>query len=177
MHIEFELDEHDLKHFELIMRESRQAAARTTPERIVDGARKLLDGIRKSRTPDFISRSLDRLELMIAMLSDHEWQLPERDAAHVLDALAYFCEPEDLIPDHIPGVGYLDDAIMIALAERELQAEIEAYQDFCTFRDSQPPERSVKLRSSAATREAWLASRRDELQQRMRKRRKSICKR
>ena len=29
----------------------------------------------------------------------------------ILGALVYFCDPEDLIPDNIPGLGYLDDAI------------------------------------------------------------------
>lgn len=170
MQIAFELDEHDLKHFELIMREARKAAANAPPEIIVDGARQLLEQIRKSRVPAFILQRLNRLDLMIRMLADHEWRLPEQDALHVLNALAYFCDPEDLIPDHIPGLGFLDDAIMIELVERELRHELEAYEDFCAFREQQPANRSIKMRNKAVTRDQWLANRRDELQLRMRKR-------
>ena len=69
------------------------------------------------------------------MLSDIEWRLPHQDATRVLNALAYFAEPEDLIPDHIPGLGFLDDAIMIELVVRELKHELEAYRDFCDYRE------------------------------------------
>ena len=170
MQVAFELDDHDLKHFELIMREARKAAANAPPEVIVEGAKELLVEIRSSRVPAFIRDRLDQLDIMIAMLSDVEWRLPEQDSARVINALAYFCEPEDLIPDHIPGLGYLDDAIMIQLVVDELKHEIEAYRDFCEFRKSQPAKNRVKSRSSEATRDEWLESRRKELQSRMRRR-------
>jgi uncharacterized membrane protein YkvA (DUF1232 family) len=79
----------------------------------------------------------------------------------VLNALAYFTEPDDLIPDHIPGLGFLDDAIMVELVVRELEHEIEAYRDFCDFRESH----------TASGRDDWLTERREELQTRMRQRR------
>jgi uncharacterized membrane protein YkvA (DUF1232 family) len=102
---------------------------------------------------------------MIRMLSDLEWRLPHKDATRVLNALAYFAEPEDLIPDHIPGLGFLDDAIMIELVVRELRPEIEAYQDFCDYRGRQPNS------GDGTSRADWLESRRKELQARMRRRR------
>jgi len=80
-----------------------------------------------------------------------------------LNALAYFTEPDDLIPDHIPGLGFLDDAIMVELVVRELEHEIEAYRDFCEFREQH----------SATSRNDWLIERREELQQRMRSRREA----
>lgn len=172
MQVSFELDDDDLKHFELIMREARKAAANAPPEVIVAGAEKLLQQIGNSRVPAFIMQRLQRLRVMIKMLADPEWRLPEQDAARVLNALAYFCEPEDLIPDHIPGIGFLDDAIMIELVEAELKHEIDAYKDFCDFRDSGPLKTGVKTRSSDLTRDAWLDTRRDELQSRMHRRRK-----
>ena len=51
LRVSFELDDEDLKHFRLIMRESRKAAARQAPEDIVAGAEELLGEIRASRVP------------------------------------------------------------------------------------------------------------------------------
>lgn len=168
LRISFELDEDDLKHFRLIMDEARKASARLAPEDIVAGAEELLKSVDSSeQAPGFILDRIQKLKLMINMLSDIEWRLPHRDATRVLNALAYFSEPEDLIPDHIPGLGFLDDAIMIELVVRELKHEIEAYQDFCDYRDRL----AEKGDGSNASREGWLNARRKELQARMRRRR------
>jgi uncharacterized membrane protein YkvA (DUF1232 family) len=130
------------------------------PEDIVAAADQLLNDIGSSSTPGFIKDRMDKLRLMIHMLSDIEWRLPHEDATRVLNALAYFTEPDDLIPDQIPGLGFLDDAIMVELVVRELKHEIEAFQDFCEFRDR-----------SAAHRGRKAKAKRDELQSRMRRRR------
>ena len=45
LRVSFELDDDDLKHFRLIMRESRKAAARLAPEDIVASAEALLGQI------------------------------------------------------------------------------------------------------------------------------------
>lgn len=174
MRVTFELHEDDLKHFRLIMLEARKSSARLSPDEIVAGARNLLNSVKGDKVPQFIRERLDSLALMIEMLVDHEWRLPEKDASRVLNALAYFCEPEDLIPDHIPGLGFLDDAIMIELVMRELRHEIEAYRDFCDFRATHKPNRGVKSKTTDLTRDKWLENRRQALQSRMRRRRKGL---
>jgi len=172
LRVSFELEEQDLKHFRLIMNEARKAASRLSAEDIVAGARDLLDDVRKVRVPQFIAERLERLELMIRMLEDHEWRLPAPETTRVLNALAYFRDPEDLIPDHVPGLGFLDDAIMIELVGRELRHEVEAYRDFCDYRERMAPRTQIKARTTDVTREDWLEERRRELQTRMRRRRK-----
>lgn len=169
LRVSFELEENDLKHFRLIMREARKAAARIAPEDIVASAEDLLKIIGETGAPLFVRERLEKLRLMIGMLTDIDWRLPHQEANRVLNALAYFAEPEDLIPDHIPGLGFLDDAIMIELVVRELKHEIEAYEDFRDYRDRV---RKKSGRRKGVTREDWLESRRKELQTRMRRRRK-----
>jgi uncharacterized membrane protein YkvA (DUF1232 family) len=171
LRVSFELDDEDLKHFRLIMREARKASIRLAPEEIVASAEAILGQIQESAVPGFIRERLDKLKIMIQMLRDHEWRLPGAESTRVLNALAYFAEPEDLIPDHIPGVGFLDDAIMVELVVRELKHEIEAYSDFCEFRSRQQPKPGIKRKTSDLSRDQWLAERRDELQARMRRRR------
>ena len=161
LRVSFELDESDLQHFRLIMREARKVATRTPPEEIVAATERVLDEIGTQGSPGFITDRIGKLKLLIRMLSDRDWRLPHDEAMRVLNALAYFNEPDDLIPDHIPGLGFLDDAIMVELVMRELRHEIEAYRDFCNFRD----------RHDQASRDKWLERRREKLQARMRRRR------
>jgi uncharacterized membrane protein YkvA (DUF1232 family) len=172
LRISFELDESDLQHFRLIMNEARKTAANLSPEDIVASAKDLLREVESVRVPQFISERLERLACMIQMLEDHEWRLPAPESARVLNALAYFRDPEDLIPDHVPGLGFLDDAIMIELVVRELRHELDAYRDFCDYRERMAPRTSLKAKTTDVTRESWLAERRKELQSRMRRRRK-----
>jgi hypothetical protein len=83
--------------------------------------------------------------------------------------LAYFSDPEDLIPDNIPVLGFLDDAIMVELVTRELHHDIEAYRDFVVFRAAE----SGRLGEDAMKigRSEWLEERRKQLHARMRRRR------
>lgn len=168
LRVSFELDESDLQHFRLIMRAARKAAARHAAEDIVASAEELLADIGESGAPGFVLERLAKLRLLIRMLTDLEWRLPYKDATRVLNALAYFTETEDLIPDHVPGLGFLDDAIMIELVARELRHEIDAYEDFCAFRDQRRLEKGRKPRMN---REKWLEKRREDLQSRMHRRR------
>ena len=91
---------------------------------------------------------------MLAMMRDDDWELDEQERNPVLSALAYLCDPEDIIPDNIPGIGLLDDAVMIELAFRELRHEIDAYEDFCRYRKSLPRKAIGEARCRDARREA-----------------------
>jgi len=168
LRISFDLSDEDLRHFQLIMQQARQAATNMPPEDIVAAAEDLLKNVEEATAPGFIVDRLQNLKMMIRMLSDLEWRLPHQEATRVLNALAYFAEPEDLIPDQIPGLGFLDDAIMIELVVRELKPEIDAYDDFCAYRKRLQLD---KGKNASASREHWLDSRRKELQSRMRRRR------
>jgi len=169
LRVTFELDDNDLRHFRLIMQQARTTAARIAPEDIVATAEELLASIGPDGAPAFVTERLRKLRLLIDMLKDIEWRLPQAEANRVLNALAYFAEPEDLIPDSIPGLGFLDDAIMIELICRELKHEIEAYQDFCDYRLRT---RRDSGRNTRVSRDDWLENRRTELQSRMRRRKR-----
>ncbi len=160
--ITFHLSDSDLEHFREVMTRARDAGGNRSPEEIVEHASALITKVNQSETAEFIRERMDTLDILIAMVLDRGWELEEDDRNRVVEALSYFAEAEDLIPDDIPGLGFLDDAIMIELVMRELRHEIEAYQDFCLFRN----------KHDSASRDKWLSSRRKKLQDRMRRRRK-----
>ena len=134
MRVEFELSDRDLCHFKRSMPLARRNASGSDEQEIRNRAVGLLARLDDAEMPDFVHDRLLELRAMLRMLEDPEWKLSGADRAQVVDALAYFAEPEDLIPDSIPGLGYLDDAIMVELVVQELRHEIAAYADFCEYR-------------------------------------------
>ncbi len=165
--VTFELADADLDHFRRVMRQARAAAKGREADEILAAAEQVLAGVEERNIPDFIGDRLRRLRTLIDMVRDAEWAIPDEEKGRVLNALGYFAEAEDLIPDAVPGLGFLDDAIMVELVVRELRHEIEAYQDFCSFRASRD---SIDVDPDA--RLEWLAARRQALQSRMRNRRR-----
>lgn len=167
LRVTFELSDKDLRHFRSIMREARTAAQEKDDAAIISAAESLLTTVADANVPEFVSIRLERLQRLIDMLHDEEWQIPERERTRVLTALAYFTEPDDLIPDHIPGLGFLDDAIMVELVARELKHEIKAYEDFCEYREGLKRQKADR---DSLSREEKLAARRTALHERMRRR-------
>ena len=167
--LNFELNDRDLAHFETAMERSRKAAEGRSDADIINCAVGLLDDAQKVHIPDFIKDRLLRLDDMIAMVRDEAWVLPDADKQRVLSALMYFCDPADVIPDHVDVLGFLDDAVMIELSVRELKHELDAYDDFCDYRDHEAKRRGVEASSLGRT--EWLDSRREELIDRMHQRR------
>ena len=134
--ISFSLDESDVSHFRKLLREARQHATPDRRDEILDGVRRLIREVRsQKKVPSFVSEAIDTLVDLIAMLEDADYALPKPIAARALTALAYFANPSDLIPDHIPGLGFLDDAIMIKVVEEEFKNELWGYRKFRRFRD------------------------------------------
>ena len=169
MKITFELSDSDLRHFRRIMREARTRARNRPENQLVASARELLGHIRDAGLPTFVRDRLLQLETMIGMLEDPEWDLKGTDRDRVASALAYFDEPLDLIPDHVPGFGFLDDAVMVELVVRGLKHDIEAFKDFDAYRRNEAKRRG---REAPATRAEWIGAKRKQLHQRMRRRRR-----
>lgn len=172
LQITFELSDEDIEHFHNYLRRARDRNGRLSREEVIQNARNLLQTVRTSDSSDFIRQRMNQLETMIGMVVDKGWGLEEEDAKRVLQALAYFSEPEDMIPDSIPALGFLDDAIMVELVALELQHDIEAYRDFVVFRAAESHRLGVDAMKLG--RSDWLEERRKQLHARMRRRRGSM---
>ena len=167
--LNFELNDRDLEHFHNAMEASKKAAEGKTDAEIIENAGRLLADAQKVRIPDFILSRLLRLDDMIAMLRDEAWALDAADRERVLSALVYFNNPNDVIADSVPVLGYLDDAVMIEMCVRDLQHELDSYDDFCDFRQRQAER--LGLDPAKVGRADWLGGRREELVDRMHQRR------
>ena len=170
MRVIIDLSEQDLDHFRSAMRRARESAAHLSSEDITAAALKLLEDTRDIQVPEFVGARMRKLNTMIAMVHDKAWGLTDAERKEVLSALTYFCDPNDAIPDNIPVLGFLDDAIMIELVVEELKHELDAYEDFCQYRASAMLENGA-VAANGLNREDWLAQRQEELLERMRSRR------
>ncbi len=170
MKVTFELSDKDLEYFRQALAEVKVRAADVSSEELIARATTTLDEL-PTDAPEFVIERTTKLRSMIEMVNDTEWRLEGEDRERVVRALSYFADPKDLIPDAIPGIGFLDDAIMIELVVQELKHELEAYADFCRLRNK----KDVILQSAKGgptNREEWLEARRIQLQARMQRRRR-----
>jgi len=134
--VTFTLDEADANYFRRLYRKAKQGAAVQDRDKIIRDARAIVKEVRASKkTPPFVTEAISVLADLTDLIQDAEYAAPKSVRTQVLAAIAYFSNPEDLIPDHIPGLGFLDDAIMIKFIEDEFQHELWGYRRFCKLRD------------------------------------------
>ncbi len=167
--ISVDLTDRDLGFFRHAVRKSRDAVRDADEQEIIDAIKSVIDEIRAANPlPDFIARRLPDLDAMIAMLQDEEWKLPTLDRERLLATFVYFGDPEDLIPDDIPAIGFLDDIILIELLINDLRHVREAYKDFCAYRTQYSAR--FKSNDDAELQQRRVAGKRQQLHARMQRR-------
>ena len=160
--VTFTLDESDASYFRNLYRRAKQGAKSHDPEKIIQDARGIVRDVRASKkTPSFVQEAIAILSDLVDLIRDEDYAAPQKVRNEVLAALAYFSDPEDLIPDHIPGLGFLDDAIMVKFIEEEFKHELWGYRKFCKNRD-------------ASEQRPWAKTAKDRLRERLAADRKKI---
>ena len=56
--------------------------------------------------------------------------VPVGTIVSILGALLYFLSPVDLVPDFLPGIGYLDDAVVISVCLTLVKGDIDRYMEW-----------------------------------------------
>lgn len=171
LEITFELTDADLEHFRRRFRKAQEKRDTVDSATLIGSARALVDRGLAGDPPDFVRRRLNGLSGILAMVEDDTWLLPADDRDRVLQVLAYFVDPDDIIADDVPVLGLIDDAIAIELALRDLQHEIAAYNEFSAYRSAEAQRRANRGQLTDISKEDWLADRRAALHSRMRERR------
>ena len=106
------------------------------------------------RARDVLERRLARINDLRAMLMDDGWDTDPAFETRLRKLLDYLDRDDDLIADHQPLLGLLDDVLLIELAWPAFAQEAEDYEDFCAYRQEAQPGGD-----SAAQRAAWVRDR------------------
>ncbi len=74
------------------------------------------------------------LEALLRMRFDPRWKLGSYQKGAIDAMLAYLGEEDNVIPDHVPGIGLLDDAMVIMAVAKRLQRTLAAFCDYENFK-------------------------------------------
>lgn len=81
-----------------------------------------------------LSKYAELGKIMLGMLKDVKNgvypQIPWFTIATAVLALLYLLNPLDIIPDFIPGIGYIDDLSVLALATGWIESDLHEYLDW-----------------------------------------------
>ncbi len=91
------------------------------------------------KVPGVFEKLVNRMKLLFEMLKDF-WigeyrEVPWYTIAIAVAAVLYFINPFDIILDIIPGVGYLDDVVVIGFVYKAIREDLKTY---CKFKGYDP---------------------------------------
>ncbi|MGE3800544.1 MAG: YkvA family protein [Candidatus Kapaibacterium sp.] len=119
-------------------RKARKILERRADNVSSDDLRNLTDRLRKKvgELKDledglhWIGTLIGRAKLLFGMIRDRDFRVDVSTTLLVAAGLLYFILPTDLTPDFIPGIGYIDDAVVLGTLWKMVSAEVERYIDF-----------------------------------------------
>lgn len=127
-----------------------------TLDQFAAAAQRALDRYPDGSQPAFVTSRLDALRRVAALMDDPGWDA----GADLLDCFRtvhdYMEDPAGLLPDDLPVVGRLDDAVLIDVALQLHREELADYEDFCRFRRVAADYASVPVAETGITRDHWM---------------------
>ena len=81
-----------------------------------------------------LGKFIEDFKLLIAIIKDY-WkgnyrEIPFWTVAAIVCALLYVLNPLDLVPDVIPGIGYLDDVAIVAACLELVRQDLHTYKEW-----------------------------------------------
>ena len=115
-------------------RVTREAAKLTEDDarRLVDRHRELDDKFK--RVPEKLKKVVNQVKLLYELVRSYidgtYREIPWVSIATAVAAIVYFLAPIDLIPDVIPGIGYVDDLLVGRFALTAIGSDLKTFCEF-----------------------------------------------
>jgi uncharacterized membrane protein YkvA (DUF1232 family) len=87
---------------------------------------------KKLKIVPIVGSTLAEIPMMASLIKSYVQKeytdIPIGTIVAVIGALAYFVSPIDLIPDNIPGAGYIDDGVVITVCLKMVDSDLQEYK-------------------------------------------------
>lgn len=159
---QFRLNSLDLERFNRLLGRLGRLQAPLVADQVVTAARELNQEGGQAEPP-CIAQRIQRAQTVVEMTGDAAWMAASNEAALPARLVAGYVQgPESLIPDWLPQVGRLDDAIVLETAWPSLAGEVDGYLDFRRLRRIEAGLRGCAEGDFRFDRKDWLEERRIE---------------
>lgn len=159
-----ELNDEKLRRLNDLIRRVAPGKATYNAEQIAGAARRVLRASMKGQESAFIKVRMRRAGEIRAALADGQWDIPENLLGSMREIIAYIDDDKQaLIPNNVPIVGLLDDAILIDAAMDALRGELDDFADFCRYRIGEAASLGVAPSETRIERQRWHDDRQQEL--------------
>jgi uncharacterized membrane protein YkvA (DUF1232 family) len=103
-----------------------------------------------------ILQRMQQAQVVEQMLQDNDWEPAAEAVPHARYVIGYLHENRQLIPDSVPGVGQLDQAIVIDTAWPQLVREVANFLDYQRLRRIEAERQNRDYQEIAFNRHIWL---------------------
>lgn len=159
-----DLDNGALRHFQRIAGCLDQGTPPPDADAMASAARSLIHQFAGThRAPPCIRLRLRCLHALRAMSAEPAWRLDGDKQQRIALLTTYAANRDRLVPDAVPVIGGLDEAVLVDLAWPSLRFELGDYLDFRRLRAEEASLQGRRPHAIVYSREQWLQSRYAEL--------------
>jgi hypothetical protein len=159
---DFHLTAASVDRFNAFLARLGRRAAPLDCDRLATAARELRDRAAGASEPVCIVQRMKRLEAAAQMIHDNQWE-PVDDAGDTAAMVIHYAKGRyQLLPNSLPTVGHLDEAIAVDAAWPSMQNEVAAFLDFCRIRSVEASLRGCEVGGFSFTRNDWELARQAE---------------
>lgn len=161
-----DIDPGILRHFNDLLAQIDLDHVPLDRDQVASAARELVDRNVEERVdgiaPRCIRQRMRRAGAIDLMFHDPEWDARPSPAFAARLVVDYIRGSVSVIPNALPVVGRLDDAVMVETAWPQAAAEVRDYLDFCRVRRIEAELRNERRLHFGFTRANWVAARQAE---------------
>jgi hypothetical protein len=125
-------------------------------DQLATAARSLNDQAPDAAPSPCIQQRLQHARVLEQMLQDADWEPADDVLSEARQVVGYLHESRQLIPDSVPGVGHLDQAIVIDTAWPKLVYEVINFIDYQRLRQLEADRQGRGYADIAFNRQIWM---------------------